>query len=97
MKIQEKELWNSELFSFYTTFAILNLLCMEKFQVPGIFKNQVCYAQNVDNNRFEVFRNTSLVGIIDRENGGWFLDQFYDECLTTENVQLIGQFIDKKR
>ncbi|ADY51577.1 hypothetical protein Pedsa_1006 [Pseudopedobacter saltans DSM 12145] len=69
---------------------------MEKFQVPGIFRDEVCYARNLDKNRFEIFKNTKRVGIIDKENGGWFLDQFYDECLLTENVQLIGQFIDKR-
>jgi len=69
---------------------------MEKFQVPGIFKNHICYARSLEHNKYEIFMDTDLVGIIDKEGSGWFLDQFINEILSSENVQLIGQFINKR-
>ena len=69
---------------------------MEKFQVPGIFKHHICYARHLDRDKYEVFMDTDLVGIIDKEGNGWFLDQYINEILSSENVQLIGQFINKR-
>lgn len=40
--------------------------------------------------------DTDLVGIINKESTGWFLDQYINEMLSSENVQLIGQFINKR-
>ncbi len=69
---------------------------MEIFQVPGIFKSNICRAQELETNLYEIFKDNNVIGTIFKEDGGWRIEDYKSESLTAENVQLIGQQIDKR-
>jgi nitrogen regulatory protein PII-like uncharacterized protein len=69
---------------------------MEIFQVPGIFKHNICRAKEEKNGIYTITLNAVKIGSIIKENGGWRLLEQLKEELSAENVQLIGQSIDER-
>lgn len=69
---------------------------METFQIPGIFGNNICRAREIETNFYQIFKDNNLIGSIIKEDGGWRIEEYKSENLSAENVQLIGQQIDKR-
>jgi len=70
---------------------------MEEIQLAGIFGNKICRVRWVRANVYRVTADNVLTGHIKRENGGWMLEDVSGELLTAENVQLIGEKLDRRR
>ncbi len=78
-------------------FKTNQLILMEAFQIPGIFKNnKICRAKELETNLYQITMDTKPIGLIVKEKGGWQLDEQLNEALSAENVQLIGEKIDKR-
>lgn len=68
---------------------------MEEIQLSGIFGHQICRVRWVKPNTYRVSADGVVTGYIKREHGGWMLEEVKGELLTAENVQLIGEKIDR--
>jgi hypothetical protein len=68
---------------------------MEEIQLSGIFGHQICRVRWIKPHTYRVSADGVVTGYIKREHGGWMLEEVKGELLTAENVQLIGEKIDR--
>ncbi|MCO4294292.1 hypothetical protein NF867_15630 [Solitalea sp. MAHUQ-68] len=67
---------------------------MDEYQIPFV-GNKIYKARSTQKNLYRITRDNQYIGFIRWENGGWMLEENAKEELTAENVQLIGEKIDR--
>ena len=59
--------------------------------------NKLCKVKQIKKDYFQVSLDHKLIGYMRRDGSGWMLEEYSREALTAENVQIIGDQIDKLR
>lgn len=67
---------------------------MEEHQI-AFSGNKICKVKQLQKDRYRVSLDHVVIGSIRKESGGWMLEEYSREELTAENVQLIGDKIDR--
>jgi hypothetical protein len=69
---------------------------MDEHMIP-FSSNKIFKVKQLERNYFRISMDHKFIGYIRREGGGWQMEENSQEDLTAENVQLIGDQIDKLR
>lgn len=68
---------------------------MEEHLINSDFGGKLCKVKPIQKNLYRVTFDNRFIGHIKKEAGGWQMEEYAKEELSAENVQLIGDKIDK--